>query len=63
LSKGSQAQNILYKYQNKDSDPTLFFDNRNNEVVCKVIGEDSFVYNEAAKAFPSIYTIPFDGAI
>lgn len=63
LSKGSQAQNILYKYQNKDSNPTLFFDNRNNEVVCKVIGEDSFVYNEAAKAFPSIYTIPFDGAI
>jgi hypothetical protein len=41
----------------------LFFDNRNNEVICKVIGEDSFVYNEAAKAFPSIYTIPFDGAI
>jgi hypothetical protein len=41
----------------------LFFDNRNNEVICKVIGEDSFVYNEVAKAFPSIYTIPFDGAI
>lgn len=63
LSKQSQAQNILYKYRDKNTKPILFFDNKNNEIVCKVIGGDSIIYNEAMKAFPSIYTIPFDGVI
>lgn len=64
LGKQASVQSLLYKYQDKDQTPALFFDDKNNEIICKVLSDDNSVaYNEAIKAFPSIYTIPFDSYI
>lgn len=42
----------------------MFFDNKNNEVISKVLkGDTSLVFNEAVSTYPSIYTIPFDGSV
>ena len=64
LSKQSSVQNILFERRDKDQLPLLFFDNKNNEVISKVLnGDTSLVFNEAVSTYPSIYTIPFDGSV
>lgn len=64
VSKATQAQNIFYKYADKDQSPLLFFDRKNNEVVAKVLSNGwSAAYSEVNKAVNSIYTIGYTGSI
>ena len=63
LSKQGKVQNILNKYK-KDDNFKVFYNNRYNEVVFNVLGDDmQIVYNEMLGKFTSTLTIPFDGAI
>lgn len=42
--------------QEESSHPALIYDNKYDEVVAQVIGEESLVYSEQIQAFSSIYT-------
>ena len=64
IGKSAQAQNLFYKYSDKQQVPLLFFDKKNNEIVAKTLSnQQSVAYSELNKAINSIYTIPHSGAI
>lgn len=62
LSKYKNVQDIINKLYEKDNEQ-LFFDNQYNEIISKVLGDQSISYSERGQEFTSLYTIPFDSTI
>lgn len=62
MTKQLGVQNIMHE-RNGIVSPVMFYDNKYNEVISRVLlrdGQDeSIAYNENVKAFTSVYTIPY----
>lgn len=63
LSKAASAQSILHKQSDTSKIPSMFFDNKYNEVVSNVIKDGQIAYNEHIQAFTSLYDIKYQEAI
>lgn len=62
MTKQLGVQNVMHE-RNGIISPIMFYDNKYNEVISRVLlrdGQDeSIAYNENVKAFTSVYTIPY----
>ena len=64
LTKQFGVQNLMHNHDDNNK-PWMFYDKKYNEVVLDFAQETkkSIVFNEQVKAFTSIYTVGFDGAL
>lgn len=63
LSKIGKVQSAMHEYSDVDKIPTMFFDDKYNEVISNVLKDRQMVFSEYGNQFTSTYTLHYSDSI